>query len=371
MRILFIDTYYSGFLRSLRTKYPNLGIKKYEEQKKFLLGQCFGTSDFFSYNLHKLGWDAKDVIANDEILQRRWAQENNFKVKNSGLIAKLQSLPYVHRFLGKPTWTQEIVMAQVRDFKPDVIYLQDLSILNPETLKLVKKECKLLVGQIACPLPPKENLKCFDLIITSFPHYLKIFQKMGIKSIYQKLAFEERVLKEIKKQKRIYNVSFIGSFTPYHSDRTKLLEDVAKVFPVHIWGQGLEFLSPFSPLRKNFHGQAWGKDMYKILAKSKIVINSHIGVAGNYANNMRLYEATGMGAMLLTDKKKNLNSIFKVESEIEEYSSAANLIDKLNYYLSHQLKLDEIAKNGQKRTLRDHSYKVRMKELSQMLKKNI
>ena len=178
MKILFIDTYYSGFLSSFRKKFPSVYKKTYENQLKLLLAQDFGTSDFFSYNLNKLGWNAKDVIANDEILQRKWAEEKNIKIKNSGLIAKLQSLPYIHRFIGKPTWTQEIALAQVKDFKPDIVYMQDLSILNPETLKLVKKECKLLVGQIACPLPPKENLKCFDLIITSFPHYVNIFKKI-------------------------------------------------------------------------------------------------------------------------------------------------------------------------------------------------
>lgn len=371
MKILFIDTYYSKFLTSLRNTFPNLSKKSYEEQKQLLLNQFFGTSDFFSHGLRKNGWIANDIIANDEILQRRWVEEKNIKVNNSGLIAKLQSLPYIHRLLGKPTWTQEIALAQVIDFKPDIVYMQDLSILNPDTLKKVKKHCKLLVGQIACPLPPKENLKCFDLIITSFPHYVKIFQKMGIKSVYQKLAFEERILKIIKPEKRAYDVSFIGSFTPYHSGRTKLLEEVAKVIPIHIWGQGLEFLSPFSPLRKNFHGEAWGKGMYNILAKSKIVINSHIGVAGDYANNMRLYEATGMGAMLITDKKKNLNEIFKIGIEVEVYNDANDLKNKLTYYLTHNSELYKIAINGQKRTLKDHSYKVRMRELSGILKKTI
>lgn len=364
MKILIIDTYYPGFLRSLRNKFPDLYQESYEKQKRFLLDQCFGTSDFFSYNLKKNGWVADDVIANDEVLRRTWAKEHGLKVKNSGLISKLQSLPYVHRFIGKPTWTQEIVVEQVRDSTPDVIYMQDLSVLNPETLKEVKKHCKLLVGQIACPLPPKENLKCFDLIITSFPHYVKIFEEMGIKSEYQKLAFEEKVIRKVGKQKRIYPITFIGSFTPYHANRTKLLEEVAKHTDIHVWGQGLEFLSPFSPLRKNFHGEAWGIGMYKILAKSKIVINSHIGVSREYANNMRLYEATGMGAMLITDKKKNLNDIFKVGSEVLEYQDADDLLKKLKYD-------PIIAQNGKERTLKDHTYKVRMKELSNILKKYV
>jgi spore maturation protein CgeB len=235
----------------------------------------------------------------------------------------------------------------------------------------VKRRCKLLVGQIASPLPPKENLKCFDLIITSFPHYVGLFKKMGIKSEYHKLAFEPRVLKKIGKQKRTYPVTFVGSFTPYHSEGTKVLEKVTQKVPVHVWGQGIEFLSPISPLRKNYHGQAWGLDMYKILAKSKIVVNRHIKVADDYANNMRLFEATGMGAMLITDSKKNLNDLFKVGKEVVVYKSSNDLLKKLNYYIKNEDEQQKIAKAGQKRTLKNHNYSIRMKELSDILKKHL
>ena len=50
--------------------------------------------------------------------------------------------------------------------------------------------------------------------------------------------------------------------------------------------------------------------MYNILSRTKISFNRHINVAENNANNMRLYEATGMGSLLLTDKKDNLMKTF-------------------------------------------------------------
>jgi len=192
---------------------------------------------------------------------------------------------------------------------------------------------------------------------------------MGIRSEYQKLAFEPRILKKIKKQKRIYDVTFVGSFTPYHSEGTKTLEEVAKSIPVHVWGQGIEFLSPISPLRKNYHGEAWGLEMYKILSQSKIVFNRHISVSNNYANNMRLYEATGVGAMIITDKKKNLGDLFKVGQEVIEYSDSKDLIKQIKYYLTHESEREIIAKAGQKKTLKDHNYLIRMSELVKLIKK--
>lgn len=369
MKILIIDTYYSGFLKSFYKKNPANKFRTYLEEKNALLNSCFGTSDYYSFNLKKNRIEADDLIVNDIYLQSRWAKEHKIKVRVGGLWQRIQLLPFIYKFIGRPDWIQKIALAQIKDYSPDVVYIQDLSILNPDTINRCKKYCKLVVGQIACPLPSKENLKNFDLILTSFPHYVNRFRKIGINSEYFKIGFEPRVLKKIIKQKRNYPVSFIGSFSPYHTEGTHLLEKLADKIPIHVWGQGLQYLSPTSPLRKHFHGEAWGSNMYKILAKSKIVINRHISAAENYANNMRLYESTGMGAMLITDKKKNLNDLFVPGKEVVEYSSPKDLINKVNYYLKHDYEREKIAKSGQKRTLNDHNYEKRMKELVLILKK--
>lgn len=367
--LLFIDSYYPKFLKGVYKNHSQLSNKKYSQQLSFLLDQNFGTSDFYSKNLKKLGHQAEDIIANNKQLQFQWAKENGIPVEEPQLLNWLQTLPLFHRFLGRPQWVQQIALEQIKQSKPDVVYVQDLSILNPDTLKEVKQHTKLLVGQIACPLPAKDNLKAFDLILTSFPHYVNLFKKMGINSEYFKIAFEPDILKKIGKQERKYDVTFIGSFTPSHQQGIRLLESVAQEVSLNIWGQGKQFLSPQSPLRRHWQGEAWGLDMYRKLAQSKIVINRHIGVAKQYANNMRLYESTGMGAMLITDKKKNLNDLFKIGKEIVEYTSSKDLAEKIKYYLSHEDERIKVAQAGQKRTLKEHSYKERMNEVVKIIKK--
>jgi hypothetical protein len=46
--------------------------------------------------------------------------------------------------------------------------------------------------------------------------------------------------------------------------------------------------------------------MNEILAHSQVTLNRQIEAAEGSANNMRLFEATGVGAMLVTDDGKNL-----------------------------------------------------------------
>ncbi|MFH1584006.1 MAG: glycosyltransferase [Actinomycetota bacterium] len=329
----------------------------------------FGTSSFYSSSMNKLGYKSIDLIVNDEILQNKWAHEHKLKIHKSKILSRIMNLPYFNRVFGSPVWVQKIALAQIQEIKPDIVYIHNLSILNPSTLKKIKKLCRLLVGQIACPLPPIKNIKPFDLIITSFPHFVSLFKKMGIDSEYQKLAFEPEMLKITDKCSKKYDVTFIGSFTPYHQEGIKILEEVAKNIPIHVWGQGLEFLSPFSPIRKNYHGEAWGIEMYKIFRQSKIVLNRHISTSKDYANNMRLYEATGMGALVITDHKRNLNNLFKVGKEIVEYKSSKNLINRIKYYLKHDEERKKISKAGQKRTLKEHNYYVRSKRLIKILNK--
>ena len=73
-----------------------------------------------------------------------------------------------------------------------------------------------------------------------------------------------------------------------------------------------------------------------MLAGSKIALNRHIDVAGDYANNMRLYEATGVGSLLLTDAKQNLGELFDVGREVVTYRNADELVDAIEHYLEYE-----------------------------------
>ena len=76
-----------------------------------------------------------------------------------------------------------------------------------------------------------------------------------------------------------------------------------------------------SPLHRCFQGEVWGADMYQALRRSKITLNSHIDMAGREAGNMRLFEATGVGAFLLTDFKDNLHTLFAPDREVAVWRS--------------------------------------------------
>jgi spore maturation protein CgeB len=108
--------------------------------------------------------------------------------------------------------------------------------------------------------------------------------------------------------------------------------------------------------------------MYRVLARSRIVVNRHGDIAEGFANNMRLFEATGMGALLLTEEATNLGELFVPGQEVETYADADELVAKIRALLADEDRRAAIAAAGQRRTLDDHTYARRMVELDQILR---
>jgi spore maturation protein CgeB len=355
-RFLIVDTYYNQFWRSFYRQHRGLKSRTYQEQHKALMNQCFGTSNFYSSNLYKLGHEAEDVVANCEPLQFQWAVENGLS---------LLSLISVRSKL----WLLKVLEAQIEKTRPDILYILNVGFIDGSLLREMRRKVGLIVGQVACPLVPGIDFNAYDLILSCLPSYVDMFIGMGIPSQYFRFGFEPTVLERLGQTKSSFSAVFIGSYDGSHHSGNQLLEQIAREAPVDFWGFGVESLTPESPIRYHYNGEAWGIDMYRILAQSKIAINRHVDIAGRYAANVRLFEATGVGTLLVTDDKDNLNQLFKVGQEVVSCSSPKQCIEQVKYYLEHENERLAIARAGQQHTLREHTYQHRMEELVEIIQR--
>lgn len=369
---LIVDTYYPQFLSSLYAQFPELASKRYEDQLNFIFSQCFGTADYYSKNLTKLGCKAEEVIPNNEILQLQWAQEHGMNIPRHPIWSTLRRIPKARRLMPNFYKSLTILMEQIRTASPDVLYVQDLSFLPLSFLREVKEHVRILVGQIACPLPKNKVFAHYDILLSSLPNYVSMFRSLGIKSEYFKIGFDNTIFDEVKKEAIKYDVVHVGGYGPLHNERNDLLERVAQEIRIDFWGYGADNLPSGSRIRQNYHGECWGIDRYRIFRQSRIVITKHIQrVAGDYCNNMTMYEATGCGALLVTDYKKNIHDLFSPGKEAVAYASPEEAVRKIKYYLEHDQERKEIAHTGQQKTLREHSYYCRMQELIAIIKEYI
>jgi spore maturation protein CgeB len=210
------------------------------------------------------------------------------------------------------------------------------------------------------------------VILTSFPHFVSRFRDRGIASEYFRIGFDPRVLAHVSNDVKTSDVAFVGGLARGpHAQGNELLERVARRTPVDFWGYKANRWPADSAIRRRYHGEAWGLDMYRVLAQSTIALNRHIDIAEDYANNMRLYEATGVGSLLLTDAKPNLSELFEPGNEVVTYRDEDDLVAKIRLYLADEDERIRIARAGQLRTLREHTYEHRMRELVDLLDRYI
>lgn len=394
MRFLILNTDYPEFLSWLYTEHPGLEQQPYEEQMQARNESLFGVADFYSSNLRKLGHEAWDIHTNNEFIQRAWAREHGVQIDKQPVIVRSRQkalqkarhiaarspllyrigsflYPIIRRVDMRQEWFYEIMAAQIKHYKSDVLLNQAMDGISGRFLREMKPYVRLLIGQIASPLPEGEDFSCYDLVISSLPNLIDHFRNLGVRSELNRLAFDPGVLDRLDSHNGDIPVSFVGQVSPAHQTRVRLLEHLCSSLEIKIWGIGIDKLPPNSPIRERYIGRAWGIQMYQILRDSRMTLNHHIDISESYGNNMRLYEATGVGTLLMTDWKENLHEMFEPSKEVVAYRTPEECAELIQYYLDHDDEREAIARAGQARTLREHTYYKRMQELVDILERHL
>jgi hypothetical protein len=358
-RIAIVDSYYDEVLEQLFAAAPGLAEAPYAEQHRAVMALRFGTSDAYSTNLRAHGWDAQELVANCRPLQERWVAEHG---------------SWAQRRLARRLSEQRVLREQIEASDCRVVYVQDFSRLPVDELERHRRAGRLLVGQLGSA-PPWELVARYDLILTSFPHFVERVRDVGPDCEYFPLAFDSRVADEVPVPVagRDVPVAFVGGVhgASVHRGGTALLERLCREVDLQMWGYIADQLEPSSPIPAHHHGPAWGRAMYEVLARARIVINRHGDIAESWANNMRLFEATGMGACLMTESARNLPGLFEPGTEVVTYDSADDLVAKCRALLAEPERIATIAAAGRARTLRDHTYATRMEQLDALLRERV
>ena len=355
-RIQFATTFYPEFLRGLYKQQPGLSDADYEDQLAIILDTKFSSLDALSRELGELGCSTDIVIVNADDLQAQWTRRHGVSLSGN-----------------RHDKRRQILAAQVEHFRPHVLYVFEWSPLGDAFLAEIKGSVRLLVGQVASPLRPERTYEAYDLMVSSWPPIVDYFRGEGTPAAYVRLAFDRELLDRLSWASPAHDITFVGGFAPSHPNRVPWLERLLDDVELDIFGYGWEKAPESSPIHRHLRGSAWGWRMYETLQRSRITLNLHAvndvrGVAAtNFANNLRLFEATGVGACLLTDAKDNLHEMFTPGEEVLVYENETDCIEKIRYYLEHEDERLAIARAGQERTLRDHNYSVRAGELLDVL----
>ena len=122
--------------------------------------------------------------------------------------------------------------------------------------------------------------------------------------------------------------------------------------------------------RVPFGGQvkAWGKALSRPTTTSEADLSETAVLdrpGGIYSEQIkgRNFEIPGCGGFLLTGSADNLEQYYEDGREVVIFHDADELIDKIRYYLAHDEERSAIAQAGYERTLREHTYVHRFREI--------
>lgn len=103
-----------------------------------------------------------------------------------------------------------------------------------------------------------------------------------------------------------------------------------------------------------------------VFAQSKINLNITLRSILS-AIPLRCLDIMGAGGFLLSNYQPELSEYFENGKEMVMYESQEDLINKIDYYLSHNEEREEIARRGREKIERDFSYEKKLPEIFQYI----
>src|SRR5947208_7159649 len=198
MRIVILNADYPRFLSWLYRRQPGLGSAGYAAQMAARNASLFGVADFYSRNFSALGHSAAEIHVNNAWLQTAWAREHGMAVKNAGTVTPSgsTSLPgWLQRAVTplKPmlrplarkvglsprldAQAEAILLAQIEDFKPDLVLNQDLFHVDTGLARRIKGIGRpILIGQVGISPSRGEDWSVYDLMISQMAAVVDFFR---------------------------------------------------------------------------------------------------------------------------------------------------------------------------------------------------
>jgi glycosyltransferase involved in cell wall biosynthesis len=289
----------SGIYKSYRSRLAELTdhYSTFNDAISVFLNDRFGAAHFLK---PVLDGDPECFFSNgdNEHTQRLWASEQGLK---------------------NGTPLNEILLAQIEHHRAEVFYNCDPTRFGDDFLAKLPSCVRRTVAWRAAPSNGEQFLS-HDIVVNNFPTLLEGYRSQGVRAEYFAPAHDPEMDHYAAINDRPVDVLFVGGYSRHHKNRAKMLEMVAALrgemkVVLHLDRSRLTKLAEtplgwFGPLTKHRRSKdvravaaeaVFGRDLLSAIGNAKIVVNGAIDMAGRDRGNMRVWEAMGCGAALVTD----------------------------------------------------------------------
>jgi spore maturation protein CgeB len=157
------------------------------------------------------------------------------------------------------------------------------------------------------------------------------------------------------------DVMIAGSLYYYRQEILGLLQE----FDVKVWGYTPDWLI-YRLHQPHTRREVYCDDKARAARAARVALNP-LHFAEVDGLNCRAFELAGCGAFQLCTYKPVLKEHFLPGVEIETFASAEEMVEKIKHYLENPEAADRIARRGQARAYREHTYVHRLAEIFRIL----
>ncbi|WP_147819503.1 CgeB family protein [Salidesulfovibrio onnuriiensis] len=349
-----VSTLSPHYLDNFYARHDGLEDKPYNAQYTALMADAHVWADHITMHLRDHGVDAHEIVYNAHPLQQAWAREH-------GVVAEGKLL----------------MLEQLKTLKPDVVFLHTSYPMYEELVPLVREHVpgvRLIQGWVCVGFGQEHHplFRSVDFMLTCETGIHKRLNEAGARAYHMVHGFEHTLLPRVPKPTHPkHDFFFAGSLvmsSGYHLKRANILASLIKMdVNLALHSNPVEVKNKVDDaLRSRIKPPIYGLAMYQALANARIAFNIHIDMTSSAAN-VRLFEATGMGACLLTDHQTGLDDLFEKDREVVTYDTPEECADKVRWLLDHPEERRAIAAAGQKRTLTYHRLEDRVAQLHEII----
>jgi len=277
----------------------------------------------------------------------------------------------------------KILLEKAAEFKPQIYVEAGGWNILPDTIDKLKS---MGIKTALWTVDPPDTFKA---IIKAAPHYdfvfcqgteaVQILKEYNVKNLHWlpfacDPDFHRPVdLTTLERRKYETQVCCVGSWTSDYAKRQAALECLTD-YNLGIWGPGWNNLPVESNLKKFIRGyHTKPEEWAKIYSAAGIAIIVHYqDTKGNvpcYQASPKVFEALACGAFLVVDDQKDILSLFESGRHLVVYCNHKELKETISYYLEHSDEAREIAQQGRKNVLENHTFRHRVDEMLRIIEK--
>lgn len=258
---------------------------------------------------------------------------------------------------------EDVLLAQIEEHRTEVFY-------NSDPIRFGNDFLKRLPGSVKCSIawrsaPSRSlDLSDYDLIVCNFPSIIRMYRGMGWRSEYLAPAHDPVMDEYAANADRPIDVLFVGTYSRHHRQRADTLEHVASLADqfrieyrlsssklTQIAEHPLMSLLPLERHRRPASVRpisgppVYGRQLYELLSRAKIVLNGAVDMAGNDRGNMRCFEAMGCGSLMLSDSGDYPDGMVDGQT-VCTYANSIDAVQQIDQLLGNHEVLARISHAG-------------------------